>query len=329
MVLIISVIISVACSVYLIKQNSRRKEPLVLYEKRFSLDPVELDPIEDAALMGAHHLVRMEFFDLIQKGYVQTTIRNLKGRRGRTVTMNVFKLSQQATTFIDSSLSPVQQKILLRFKELDTLNEGVGGGSILSGVEDWTEIDPVLDKKEAKYEELGLAYPVGLAEEKGGVVKFIGCLGLIVLIGVAIIIASGGYLDNDKGLVVQGIAAIFILCIPFLIGTNEVCLPKHPPKAEVSLALMREKWAGKTITENPSTSELQHQNLMIMGALGTVALAGTAYASFADAFPAASVTGSSVGGGSCSGCGCGGCGGGDGGSAGGGCGGGCGGCGGG
>jgi len=91
---------------------------------------------------------------------------------------------------------------------------------------------------------------------------------------------------------------------------------------------MREKWGSKTIQKaQPDDWELQHQNLLIMGALGTAALAGTAYASFDDAFPMAAAAGSS-GGGSCGSCSsCGGCGGGDGG--GGGCGGGSGGCGGG
>ena len=320
MVLIISIIISVSLSAYWIHQHSQKKKERVQFEERFSDEPVELDPIEDAVLTGPHHWARLELFDLMQKGYVETTrscdtptntnwlTATSSPQRGGTVTKDVFRLSNRSSS-ADPSLSPVQQKIISQFKELDAENEGVGGGTILHAVELWEEIDTVIQEKKAKYEEAGLAYPEKLTEDGCG--GCVGCGGL-ALLGLLIIWWWGfedflEVLDGDSGLVLQGVAAIFILCIPGIIKFRQDDLPEHPPKAKASMALLREKWQGKTITTAAlGDLQLQRQNLMIMGALGTGALAGSAYASFGDVFgwPSTSVGGGSNNGGcsSCSSC---------------------------
>ena len=317
MILVICLIVTVGLSIYWVTRHRKQKEQKEQFDKRFSPEPVELDPIEDAALMGPHHWVRMELFSLVQKGYVETTTR--EGRRGSTI--EGFKLGSRSTS-TDSTLSPVQKKILSQFKELDTENEGVGGGAILAEVEEWEEVAPRMREKKAKYEEAGLAYPEGLLN--------VGCgpTGVFLIIYFFILLIIAGTSGVNDGRLFEALGSIFLIIIPCLTKVFQEGFPVHPPKAEASLALMREQWGSKTIQKaQPDDWELQHQNLLIMGALGTAALAGTAYASFDDAFPMAAAAGSS-GGGSCGSCSsCGGCGGGDGG--GGGCGGGCGGCGGG
>lgn len=278
------------------------------YKAKFSADPIVLDPIEDAALMGQQYCVRMELFDLLQKGYVKQ----------KTDKIKLTDLPRKP-----GDISAIQGKML---DELKGESDGMRGGQLLgkSGVS--TLAERKVQNKLKEYQAVGMAYPdeakyTANAHTVGCVAILLG--GLIV----ALFGAMGMFRDFNVPFFLVVFAVLIIAHLVIRHKTQEE-FSEHTPKAETSLSLMREKWAGKRIKKS-SDEAVQHQNLLIFGALGMGALASTGFSSFDQAFPLASASGAaSTGCSSCSSCGSCGGGGGDGGGGGcggGGCGGGCGG----
>ena len=278
------------------------------YKAKFSADPIVLDPIEDAALMGQQYCVRMELFDLLQKGYVKQ----------KTDKIKLTDLPRKP-----GDISAIQGKML---DELKGESDGMRGGQLLgkSGVS--TLAERKVQNKLKEYQAVGMAYPdeakyTANAHTVGCVAILLG--GLIV----ALFGAMGMFRDFNVPFFLVVFAVLIIAHLVIRHKTQEE-FSEHTPKAETSLSLMREKWAGKRIKKS-SDEAVQHQNLLIFGALGMGALASTGFSSFDQAFPLASASGAaSTGCSCCSSCGSCGGGGGDGGGGGcggGGCGGGCGG----
>jgi uncharacterized protein (TIGR04222 family) len=279
------------------------------YKAKFSADPIVLDPIEDAALMGQQYCVRMELFDLLQKGYVKQ----------KTDKIKLTDISKKS-----GDISAIQKKML---DELKDESDGMRGGQLLGQSEVSKLAERKVQSKLKEYQAVGMAYP-DEAKDTGNTV---GCVlillvGLIVGLGVAL-----GVFGKTSDFSVPFFSIVFgLLVIAHLVIRHKTKeeFSEHTPKAETSLSLMREKWAGKRIKKS-SDEAVQHQNLLIFGALGMGALASTGFSSFDQAFPLASASGAASTGcsscSSCGSCGGGGGGGGGGGCGGGGCGGGCGG----
>ncbi len=279
------------------------------YKAKFSTDPIVLDPIEDAALMGQQYCVRMELFDLLQKGYVEQ----------KTDKIKLTDLPKKS-----GDISVIQEKML---DELKGEDEGMRGGQLLGKSAVSILAEGKVQGKLKEYQAVGMSYP-DEAKDTGNTV---GCV-LILLVG--LIVGLGGGLGMFGDITDFNVPFFFVV-FGLLVITHLVIRHKtkeefseHTPKAETSLSLMREKWAGYSIKKS-SDEAVQHQNLLIFGALGMGALASTGFSSFDQAFPLASASGSASAG--CSSCSssCGSCGGGGGGGGGdgggGGCGGGCGG----
>ena len=64
-------VVAALFSIWAVARYFLVKSGCAKYEAQFSPEPVELDPVGDAALMGTHYWARMELFDLLQKGIVK------------------------------------------------------------------------------------------------------------------------------------------------------------------------------------------------------------------------------------------------------------------
>jgi hypothetical protein len=291
--------------IQLVRVEMLRKE----FDAGISDDAVELDPVEDALLFGVHHWFRLSLFDLWQK-------KILKISRG------LFKKRNKP----EHELTELQAVLL---DGISKESSGTACGKLVEDLSDEPIVKGPLEKAEAKYTELQLFYPDNCTY--GTLMPTLGKVSVIAaLILLPIILYTGHYLY---------LPLVFLppLGTSILMKTKVQKMVPYTERGQRSIALMREKWAGKKMKRKKTVDpENEAMNVAILGAMGMVALERTSFHSFADTMPSvvsSSTTTSMTAGGcghsscsSCSSCGGGGGGGGCGSSCGGGgCGGGCGG----
>jgi len=115
--LIFAVIIAAIASAGVVYSNSRKRAAREKFEAQFPPDAIELDPIADAPLMGEHYWMRIELFDLLQKGYVRLEDDQIKCT-GKAQGEN---------------LSEVQQLMLIALQPAED-EDGMVGGELLGEI---------------------------------------------------------------------------------------------------------------------------------------------------------------------------------------------------
>ena len=315
--------------------RSRVNRFLAVKELRAQVDQSTQGPIDlldpsndrDVLLFGELAFARIRLFDLCQRGYLK-----INGDRFL------------ATDVKSHNLTALEAEVLSEAgKDSD---KGAKAGGLLSTILEHATMAGKKNSAEQHHLSQGLVYPEECEyQEEGAFSSSVGSRPdlLPLIFGPFIFCSLTAFLgDSFEQVLGRGLntpqAIIWLLGSLAILASPWICnmifakqlSGRYTARGREAVALMEERWAGKEVvlSEDP---EVQKNNLAVLGALGMVALAGTPYATFADAFPSAVSTGAYAsdggcgGGGGCSSCG----GGGDGGGGGGGCGGGCGGCGGG
>ena len=314
--------------------RSRVNRFLAVKELRAQVDQSTQGPIDvldpsndrDVLLFGELAFARIRLFDLCQRGYLK-----INGDRFL------------ATDVKSHNLTALEAEVLGEAgKDSD---KGAKAGGLLSTILEHATMAGKKNSAEQHHLSQGLVYPEeGVYQGEGAFSSSVGSRPdmLLLIFGPLIFFSLTRFLaDSITQVLGRGThtlhpiwfeGSLVILAIPWICNLffAKQLSGRYTARGREAVALMEERWADKEVvlSEDP---EVQKNNLAVLGALGMVALAGTPYATFADAFPSAVSTGAYAsdggcgGGGGCSSCG----GGGDGGGGGGGCGGGCGGCGGG